>query len=129
MKIDSSMTQQRNTTRMLWILGVAIAVVQVVDIVIHAATDQVEILRILSNLIVLFWVVGVVWGRFKTGSLPMSVGAVGVYLLLNLTFLALEGVTNPAQGDAPRIMLFLLVLLTLGLSGWLVVVNGKRTVN
>jgi hypothetical protein len=123
------MTQQRNTTRMLWILGIAIALVQVVDIVIHMATDQVEIMRIIANLVILLWVVGVAWGRFKTGFLPISVGAVGVYLLLNLTFLALEGVKNPAQGDAPRIMLFLLVLLTVGLSGWLVVVNGKRTVN
>jgi hypothetical protein len=112
---------------MLWILGIAIAIVQVFDVVIHVATDQVEILRIIANLVILFWVMGVVWGRFRTGFLPLSVAAVGVYLLLNLTFLALEGVTNPAQGDAPRIMLFLLVLLTVGLSGWLVVVNGKRT--
>jgi hypothetical protein len=114
---------------MLWILGIAIAVVQVFDIVIHVATDQVEIMRIIANLIVLFWVVGVVGGQLRTNLLPTAAGAVGVYLLLNLTFLALEGVTNPAQGDAPRIMLFFLVLLTVGLSGWLVIVNRKRTVN
>jgi hypothetical protein len=110
---------------MLWSLGIAIAIVQIFDVVIHAATDQVEMIRIIANLIILLWAVGVMGGRLRTGFLPMSVGAVGVYLLLNLIFLALEGVTNPAQGDAPRTMLFLLVLLTVGLSGWLVVV-GRR---
>lgn len=119
------MAQQRNSTRMLWSLGIAIAVVQIFDIVIHVATDQAEILRIIANLVVLFWVMGVVWRRFRVGFLPLSVAAVGVYLLLNLTFLALEGVTNPAQGDAPRTLLFLLVLLTVGLSAGLVVV-GRR---
>lgn len=97
-------------------LGLAIALVQLFDIVIHVATNQVEPLRILSNIIILVWVGFAVLGWLKSQFRPTAVVAVSAYLLLNLIFLALEGVTNEAQGGGLRVMLFGLVFLTVGLS-------------
>ncbi len=99
----------------LW-LGLAIALVQLFDIAIHVATNQVEPLRILSNIIILLWVAAGVLGWLKARFRPTAVAAVSAYLLLNLIFLALEGVTNEAQGGDLRVMLFVLISLTVGLS-------------
>ena len=53
---------------------------------------------------------------YKTKFLQISIGSIGLYLILNLIFLAQEGLTNPAQGGNLRITLFLLVFLTATLS-------------
>ena len=42
-----------------------------------------------------------------------------MYALLNAIFVALYGVTNPGQNDAPRNMVFLLVFSTLALSPYI----------
>ena len=103
------------STYNIW-FGLAIALVQLFDIVIHIATNQVEPIRILSNIIILLWVAGGMMGWLKVRFRPTAVGAVGAYLLLNLIFLALEGVTNEAQGGGLRVMLFVLIALTVALS-------------
>ena len=95
-------------------LGIGIAILQVLDIAVHAATDQLEILRVSSNGVILLWLAVVVFGKFKS-KVP-AIGAIGMYLLLNLIFLAREGVTNPEQGGGLRVALFLFVILTTALS-------------
>ena len=45
----------KHTTTILKILGLGIALLQLFDIFIHAVTDQLEILRVTSNIIVLMW--------------------------------------------------------------------------
>jgi hypothetical protein len=97
-------------------LLIAIALVQLFDIFIHAATNQLEFLRVTSNLVILVWLVVVFIGKTDTKFLPAAIGFVGLYLVLNTIFLAREGLTNPAQGGAPRTMLFALVALTAVLS-------------
>ncbi|MDM8521016.1 hypothetical protein QUF64_13285 [Anaerolineales bacterium HSG6] len=96
-------------------LGTGIAVIQLFDIAIHAASDQLEPMRVVSNLIILAWVFVLISGKLSKKIKSVALGSIGTYLGLNLIFLALEGLTNPNTG-APRSMLFLLVILTTALS-------------
>lgn len=100
----------------LKLIGTVIAVIQLFDIVIHAATNQLEPLRITSNVIILVWLVVILSGRMNEKIVQAAIGSIGAYFVLNIFFLALEGVTNPNQGGELRIMLFLLVFLTVTLS-------------
>lgn len=97
-------------------LGVAIALVQLFDIAIHAATDQIELLRVASNVVILLWLALMAFGKIRGYARQTGFASLGVYLLLNALFLAQAGFTNPAQGGAVRWMLFLLVILTLALA-------------
>lgn len=100
-------------------LAIVIAFVQLFDIVIHAATAQLEPVRVGSNLVILLWLVLAASGRISAYLRQVGVTCLGVYLLLNALFLAQAGVTNPAQGDEVRWMLFVLIFLTLVLAAWL----------
>jgi hypothetical protein len=84
-----------------------------------AATDQIEPLRVVANVLIAGWAVVAAVRRAPAGRLAVP-AALGAYLLLNAVFVALEGVTNPDQGDAVRWMLFALIAATtvavLGLS-------------
>jgi len=101
------------------VLGGGILVIQLFDIAIHAATDQIEPLRVASNLIVMAWVALVMAGIIREKVVLAVFGSVGTYLALNGLFLLREGVTNPAQGGELRVTLLLLVGVTLGLSALL----------
>ena len=118
------------------ITGLVIALVQLVDIALHAATNQLEPLRVSSNLVILLWLAISLFGRLGDKFRPvlgtgtafarwLALAFPGTYLLLNLVFLALEGVTNPEQGGALRITLFGLVTLTTALSGWFTYLREK----
>ncbi len=108
------MSKNTSTTSLSKALGIGIAILQVLDIVVHAATDQLEILRVSSNGIILLWLAVVMFGKFNS-KVP-ALGSVGAYLLLNIIFLAREGVTNPGQGGGLRVALFLFVIVTTVLS-------------
>lgn len=95
-------------------LGLGLALVQLFDILIHAATDQIEPLRVTSNMVILLWIGLEAAGRFRGRVLPSA--AIGVYILLNGVFLATEGFTNAQQGGSVRWMLFALVIATLSLA-------------
>jgi hypothetical protein len=101
----------------------ALIIVQLVDIALHAATDQLEIIRVTSNLIILLWLAVLVWGRLNTNFSFVSIGAIAIYGVLNIIFLAREGITNAGQ---LRTTLFLLVLLTVILSTSLIYLWNKR---
>lgn len=104
--------------RRTWLLlGIGIAIIQIFDIVIHAVTDQLEFLRVASNVVILAWLGTTLLGKFRDKL--TAFGAIGLYAVLNVLFLMREGFTNPEQGGAPRMMLFILVLLTIGLSALL----------
>lgn len=96
-----------------------LVLVQIFDVVIHAATNQLEPIRVTANVIILLWLTVIGSRRFTSKFLPISFGSIGAYLVLNLIFLAREGLTNPAQGNEPRVMLFLLLALTVTLFSWL----------
>jgi hypothetical protein len=123
------MSKQFNPPMVLKAAGIGIAVTQILDIMIHAATDQLEPLRVSSNLIVLLWLAFMASGRLKTHSLRTAVVAILMYLILNVVFLALEGVTNANQGGQLRVMLFLLIFITVTSSSFLTYLYEKHAMN
>lgn len=98
--------------------------IQLLDIAVHVMVDQVEPLRVSSNLIILLWLTYSALRRFPKELYSLSITAVGVYLVLNLIFLALFGITNPEQGDALRIPLFAFVGITVCLG--ILIINKKK---
>ncbi len=120
------MTKPKNSTTLLKTLGIAIALLQLFDIAIHAATNQLEFLRVTSNVIILLWVAvpALKWRNAK--GVLAAISAVGAYLILNLVFLAGEGLTNPEQGGGLRVMLLLLVFLTVASSSVLAYLQSRR---
>jgi hypothetical protein len=115
----------QNMTTSLKITGIGIGIIQLIDVMIHAATGQLEPIRVASNISILLWLAMIVSGRLKEKSLLMAVLSIVVYLILNFIFLALEGVTNAAQGGELRVALFLLMFCTVALSGLFTYMNEK----
>jgi hypothetical protein len=93
------------------VLAWVVILLQVFDVVVHAATDQIEPLRVAANFLVAgSAIVALVRSAAARGlAVPTALGA---YLLLNAVFVALEGFTNPDQGGAVRWMLFALIAAT-----------------
>lgn len=110
------MAENKNSGPRLKLLIIGLAAVQLLDIIVHAATDQLEVLRVSSNAVIFIWLAVAALSKQKTYSLPTAVGSIGMYLVLNFIFLAREGVTNADQGGELRGMLFVLLSLTLLLS-------------
>jgi hypothetical protein len=86
------------------------------DAVIHIATDQLEPTRITANIVIIVWIIAALTGWIKKRFRSSFLADIRVYLLLNLIFLAQNGLTNPEQGGVLRTTPFLLVLLTVALS-------------
>lgn len=93
------MTKQNNSSTLLRVFEIAIALLQLFDIAIHAATNQLEFLRVASECDHSFMGGGSSIWRNAKGVLA-AISAVGAYLILNLVFLAGEGLTGiPEQGS------------------------------
>lgn len=112
------MSQLTGRVRLLTALVIA---VQLFDFAIHAATNQLEPLRVTANLIVLVLLGLAIAGQV---ALTWQIGGAAMtgYLLLNILFLILNGMLN---NGAPRTLLFLLVALTVGLTGLLTVLAAR----
>ncbi len=122
------MSKTTKTTTTSGALIVGIILIQVLDIFIHAATDQLEILRIASNLAIFLWLAVVTVERFAAKFHLTSFLSVSAYLAFNIVFLAINGVTNFEQGGELRIALFLLMFSTIVLSS-LLAFTWKRNPN
>ena len=120
------MSKQIHTPASLRVLQIAVAIIQVFDIIIHAATDQLEILRVTSNVIILLWLAIVTMGKFNLKFPQIAATSIGAYLVLNAIFLAMAGMTNAEQGGGLRITLFLLVFLTITLSTLLTYLQNRH---
>ena len=120
------MSKQIHKPAGLRVLQITVAIIQVFDIIIHAATDQLEILRVTSNVIILLWLAIVTMGKFNLKFLQIAASSIGAYLVLNVIFLAMEGVTNIEQGGGLRTTLFLLVFLTITLSTLLTYLQNRH---
>ncbi|MFN2323853.1 MAG: hypothetical protein ABR510_12950 [Trueperaceae bacterium] len=88
-----------------------LGLIQGFDVGVHVASGQLEPLRVAASLLVTVWAIVAVVRR-DAARRTVVVAALGAYLALNAVFLALEGVTNPAQDGAVRWMLFALVATT-----------------
>jgi hypothetical protein len=69
-----------------------------------------------ATVIILLWVIVMLSGKFNARFLQAAIGSVGLYLILNIIFLARESLTNVEQGGGLSITLFALMFLTLALS-------------
>ncbi|MEO0550779.1 MAG: hypothetical protein AAFZ91_12740 [Pseudomonadota bacterium] len=87
--------------------------VQVIDVGIHVAANQVEPVRILAGVILTLYSGLGLTGRASVGS---ALTASAAYLVLNAWFLSAHGLTNPDIGNAPRYALFALVTISIGLT-------------
>jgi|TARA_B110000444_G_C18456568_1_gene418222 hypothetical protein len=96
-------------SRMIWLL----ALIQIIDIAAHVATNQIEILRIISNLIIISWAT-IFLNQSKKQTDFLIIAS---FILLNLFFIFLNGLTNDGS---PRIFFVGSVLTTLVLSAYLV---------
>ena len=119
------MSKSANATTIVKALGFGIAVIQLLDIIIHAATIQLEIIRVTSNIIILLWLAFVASGRANIRFRGIAVRSIGLYLILNIIFLEENGLTNVEQGGEFRVALFVLMFLTLILSTVLAYVHTK----
>jgi hypothetical protein len=95
-------------------LIISIALIQIFDIILHATTNQLEIIRVVSNFVILVWLGSSALGKSNN---KFALIAIGIYLLLNTVFLLQNGFTNPQQNGELRVMFFVLVILTAILSG------------
>jgi len=103
-------------------LGIALILLQLVDLVVHAGTGQLKRTRIAASLIMVFWVL-----RAPNNATANYTGLVslGIYLALNIFFLWQNGFTNPEAGGALRLPLFVFVLLTSVLTTAILLRNSK----
>lgn len=100
-------------------VAIAIVIIQIFDVIIHAATDQLEPIRVTANVIIVLWLALVASGRFTAQALGSALIALGAYLVLNIIFLVQEGLTT-AEGGL-RVMLFGLIFVTVALSGFFII--------
>ena len=90
-------------------------VLQALDVLLHVATDQLEPVRVASNLILgLAVFIAARPGRFARSLILVASGA---YLALNILFLVQYGLANSNTGGL-RIPLFGFVVGSLVLAGW-----------
>ncbi|MEL6271240.1 MAG: hypothetical protein AAFV33_02045 [Chloroflexota bacterium] len=120
-------TQNTGNKVQIYILSAVIALVQVFDIVVHVTNDMIEPIRLLSNAFIFVWLGVVLSGRLNQMAWRVMAGFVGVYVLLNVIFLAQNGLTNPENNDEFRTVLFVLVGVTVALSAWLASTLANRT--
>ncbi|MDA9228839.1 hypothetical protein N9P10_02030 [Rhodobacteraceae bacterium] len=102
-------------SRIIWLL----ALIQIIDIAAHVATNQIEILRIISNLIIISWAT-IFLNQSKKQTDFLIIAS---FILLNLFFIFLNGLTNDGS---PRIFFVGSVLTTLVLSAYLVLKKNNE---
>lgn len=89
---------------------------QVLDVAVHVATDQVEAQRIGASVILSAAALVAVYTSARATVVVM--GGELIYLALNALFVWQHGLINPATGSV-RLPLFLFVILSLMLARWI----------
>ena len=82
-----------------------ITFIQIVDATIHILTNQAELLRIISNFLIVVWLYVLMSKKNKN----INIGVVSTYIIFNFIFLVLNGFTNNGN---PRVFLYIAVSLT-----------------
>ena len=86
-----------------------ITFIQIVDATVHILTNQAELLRIISNFLIVVWLYVLMSKKNKN----INIGVVSTYIFFNFIFLVLNGFTNNGN---PRVFLYIAVSLTSKLS-------------
>lgn len=95
-------------------LKLSILGIQLFDILIHIAVDRVEPLRIVSNVVILVWVILLLMSNVKVNRM-VSYVAISSYGLLNSCFIISNRVLTYFTGQELGVM-FALIISTLMLS-------------
>lgn len=103
-----------------------IVLVQVADVLLHAASNQLEPLRITANVLLCMGLAALFSARGRALFAQVELFCVGAYLTLNAVFLATAGVVNPLNGNV-RLPLFVFVGVSALLSVWLWRLQAKNT--
>ena len=82
-----------------------ITFIQIVDTTVHILTNQAELLRIISNFLIVVWLYVLMSKKNKN----INIGVVSTYIIFNFIFLVLKGFTNDGN---PRVFLYIAVSLT-----------------
>ena len=82
-----------------------ITFIQIVDTTVHILTNEAELLRIISNFLIVVWLYVLMSKKNKN----INIGVVSTYIIFNFIFLVLNGFTNNGN---PRVFLYIAVSLT-----------------
>ena len=82
-----------------------ITFIQIVDATVHILTNQAELLRIISNFLIVVWLYVLMSKKNKN----INIVVVSTYIIFNFIFLVLKGFTNDGN---PRVFLYIAVSLT-----------------
>ena len=82
-----------------------ITFIQIVDTTVHILTNQAELLRIISNFLIVVWLYVLMSKKNKN----INIGVVSTYIIFNFIFLVLNGFTNNGN---PRVFLYIAASLT-----------------
>ena len=89
---------------------------QALDVLVHVMAGQIEIMRIVSNVVICLGAVASIFAAKRSDAIILLSGL--VYLVLNILFLVENGLINPAT-DTPRVPLLVFVAGSLLLLSWL----------
>jgi len=93
------------------ILSLIIIFLQSFDILIHLFTNQFELIRVQSNIIILLWVFYLYIRPNSLGLRLITTLSISIYLILNFLFIFEYGIVNP-NDNSLRILLMVLIVLT-----------------
>ena len=96
--------------------AIGIILWQFVDVILHIALGLPEPLRIVASLVIVGWIGATLAGKLTEKFQPVTLSAIGAYLLLNLIFLFTQNILTTQE---VAFMLVVFVTPTLGLSSWL----------
>lgn len=103
------------------ILPIIITLIQIFDLAIHLLTGQIEIIRIVSNLVI-FGLVYLLYTNIIIGK--KAFWGLAAYLLLNIYFILENGYVNP-NTNSLRLPLLVFLFATLFTTTILILKSGK----
>lgn len=111
--MNKEWTMERNKTQFMYKYGLSFLLIgiQILDILMHLITNQFEIIRAQSNIIIIMWSFFLFIPTRKFSRNIVSTISISIYLILNALFLFQYGMINP-NNDSLRIALLLFVGLT-----------------
>jgi len=97
--------------------GVSILIisVQLLDIIVHFLTNQLEMIRVQSNIVIMLWTIFLFMQTRLFSKRIITTISISIYLILNLLFIFQFGLVNSNSGDL-RIALLVFVLVTVVLA-------------
>jgi len=106
-----------NKSQIMYKYGISflIIVIQILDVFTHALTNQLEMIRVQSNIVIVLWTIFLYLRTSKFSKRLLSTLSISIYLILNLLFIFQFGIINQQSGDY-RVALIIFVILTASLS-------------